>query len=631
MYTSKINLKTQNHIITTALILIIFCAIFAGLTYTTPADGQIVIGGGSTVADHIIDQTSKTDTAGTPYYLSPFMTGANNGHNATSIAFSFNADGEYLAYIGLVLQKVGGTGVVWNILNHPYLYISIYTDNNGAPDQWISDSDQLSWTNIQFTPRIGEMNFTFSDLPRLIENETYWMIFNTGGNAVWHTDMYVTVYAPSTSPPVNGGIVMTQGGSATWNTMSPNQGICFTAYGIITQPDIIDQIQETPDMIYQNVFHPSVYTGSGANSYQSISFTGSGDYITQVELTLGMPYVPADDQYFQCLIFSADATALTPVGSVLAQSDQLYAVDYYAGSWADLVFTFDGNYQTINNTKYCLVIVHLATSVYNSNMDAYLLVQGNMGYSNVFSNSAAGTAGTWTATPAYIIPFTVYGTRSLITLSYNANFPSTAINAAGSAPNDHFFYNVGDMVSVAANPFNLTADNYYFMGWAYAYNAVDPDFVVSDLSAVVPDSIIAGTNNIVLYGVWSFVEQNFATVIFRQYELQGGTINHDLDTPYLFEAGSFEFLTGAPAVNYKFMGWLQNGTMISEAQSYNFYIASEDTYMVTAIFYDPLSKGSLEDLDLMAVLAIALCAILIAFVLFAILWVRGRQQNYNEE
>jgi len=628
MYTSKINLKIRNHIITTSLILIIFCAIFAGLS----ADAQIVIGGGSTVADHIIDQTSKTDTSGTPYYLSPFMTGSNSGHNATSIAFSFNADGEYLAYIGVMIAKVGGAGVVWTIQNHPYLYVSIYDNdpNSNQPNNWIADSDQLSWTNLLFTNRMQEMNFTLSSLPRLTEGQVYWAVLNSGGNAVWHTDMYVTVSAPTPTPPANNGITLTQPvSSGTWNTITPNQGICFTAYGIITQPDIIDQILE-PDTIAQTVFHPLSYTGAGANSYQSISFVGNGDYVTQADIAIGMPFVAVADQYFQCFIFLADANKV-PSGNYLSQSDKLYAVDYDAGTWADLTFTFDGTYQTINGSNYCLVVVHFATSTYNSNMDAYLLTTSDLSgvHGNIFLWSATGAVSSWTITSTATLPFTVYGTFSLITVTYTANFPSDAQNVSGSAPNDHFFYNIGDVVAVAANPFNLTANNYIFMGWAYVYNSMVPDYVVTDLNTVVPDSFVAGDSNIMLYGVWSSVVQSFATVIFRQYDLQGGTINHDIDTPYLFEVGTFEFLTGAPAVNYKFMGWLQNGTLMSESQSYNFYIASEDTYVVTAIFYDPLSKGSLEDLDLMAVLAIALCAILIAFVLFAILWVRGRRR-YEE-
>jgi len=626
MSTSKINLKTQNHIITTALILIIFCAIFAGLS----ADAQIVIGGGSTVADHIIDQTSKTDTAGTPYYLSPFMTGANNGHNATSIAFSFNADGEYLAYIGLVLQKVGGTGVVWNILNHPYLYLSIYTDNNGAPDQWVSDSDQLSWTNIVFTTRIGEMNFTFSDLPRLTENEAYWMVFSTGGNGVWHTDMYVTVYAPSTSPPVNGGVTLTQGSSTTWSTMSPNQGICFTAYGITTQGATIDQLTTVNGL---STFNLRVRADNTASTYwaHSISFMGNDDYAASAVFTIQPPSAPTTDQYFQVYIYAANNGQ--PTGNPLAASDKLYAIDY-SPTLIDITFTFDGTFQTQSGVQYCLVVTHQTDSTWTAGLTgyAYLQVTDDLSivHGNVYYRQAANGQ-TWYLLSSNTLLFTLYGTSFLTTLTYTANFPLDAVNATGAAPNDHFFYNTGDTVWVAANPGNLSAVNYVFLGWAYVYNAAEPDFVVPDLNTVVPSSIIAGSSNVVLYGVWSSVVQSFATVIFRQYDLQGGTINHDLDTPYLFEVGSFEFLTGTSAVNFKFMGWLQNGTMISEAQSYNFYIASEDTYVVTAIFYDPLSKGPLEDLDLMAVLAIALCAILIAFVLFAILWVRGRQQNYNEE
>ena len=614
----------------------LFCGIFAGLTYTTPADAQIVIGGGSSVADHIIDQTSKTDTTGTPYYLSPFMTGANNGHNATSIAFSFNADGEYLAYIGLVLQKVGGAGVVWNILNHPYLYISIYTDNNGTPAQWVSDSDQLSWTNIQFTTRIGEMNFTFSDLPRLIENETYWMVFNTGGNAVWHTDMYVTVYAPNTSPPANGGITLTQGGSSSWVTISPNQGICFTAYGITSQSGIIwDGTNLAGTQGSYLVYKWNLTTANVANALVQ-PIVGTGDVVTSIDVLLSITNLAQYNSYdyFNCDIIEF-TTGANPAEGDLISSSTINALDTFTSSGTATIATFTFDDLPILNDGitygikiYAYRIAEIPASVTGSY--SYYTTQGNneplISLYRIQNTTYAITQ--LTNQFAYM---TVYGQMPLATITYTANFPLDATNAAGSAPNDHFFYAPNDIIAVQPNPGNLSASNYIFLGWAYAYNAVDPDFVVPDLTTVVPSSIIAGSSNVVLYGVWSSVVQSFATVIFRQYELEGGTINHDLDTPYLFEVGSFEFLTGAPAVNYKFMGWLQNGTMISEAQSYNFYISSEDTYVVTAIFYDPLSKGTLEDLDLMAVLAIALCAILIAFVLFAILWVRGRQQNYAEE
>jgi len=198
----------------------------------------------------------------------------------------------------------------------------------------------------------------------------------------------------------------------------------------------------------------------------------------------------------------------------------------------------------------------------------------------------------------------------------------------GADPIDSNTYTAGESVVVLSNIGGLARGGYSFLGWAFSADAVVPDFVVSN-GTVSPSSFVVNASDVVLYGVWEPLGVVYGSVVFRQYELTGGTINQVLDTPLVFEVGSFVFLDGAPAVNFKFMGWLNNGTLVSETQSYNFYVAAEDTYVVTAIFYDPLGKS--EDLDLMAVLAIALCAILVAFVLFAILWVRGRQQQYDEE
>ena len=198
----------------------------------------------------------------------------------------------------------------------------------------------------------------------------------------------------------------------------------------------------------------------------------------------------------------------------------------------------------------------------------------------------------------------------------------------GVDPVDSNTYTEGEVVVVLTNMGGLARGGYNFLGWAFSADALVPDFVVSN-GTVVPSSFVMNASGVVLYGVWEMLGVVYGSVVFRQYDLIGGTVNQVLDTPLVFEAGSFIFLDGAPAVNYKFMGWLQNGTLVSMSQSYNFYVANEDTYVITAIFYDPLSKS--EALDLMAVLAIALCAILIAFVLFAILWVRGRQHQYAEE
>ncbi len=49
-------------------------------------------------------------------------------------------------------------------------------------------------------------------------------------------------------------------------------------------------------------------------------------------------------------------------------------------------------------------------------------------------------------------------------------------------------------------------------------------------------------------------------------------------------------LTATPASNYAFMCWLQNGTLLSSSNPYNY--ATTNNYVITAVFYDPSSKAS---------------------------------------
>jgi hypothetical protein len=49
-------------------------------------------------------------------------------------------------------------------------------------------------------------------------------------------------------------------------------------------------------------------------------------------------------------------------------------------------------------------------------------------------------------------------------------------------------------------------------------------------------------------------------------------------------------LTAAPAENYSFMCWLQNGTILSETNPFSYTVVN--SYVITAVFYDPVAKDT---------------------------------------
>ena len=358
-----------------------------------------------------------------------------------------------------------------------------------------------------------------------------------------------------------------------------------------------------------------------------------GSYLDSITYNIGVTNNNGQD-YIQCSLYLSQPNGL-PTGSTITESNKVPVSSLVSSPYPyvmqEVNFKFDDTVLLQNGLSYVMVI-KTGNDLYPDATDN-IAVQVTSDQDTQHINGV-NSGSSWSQTGLAQI-FTLYGyIPNQLIVSYNANIPSDIVNFTGQVPIDNNRYADGQLVIVQGNTGGLASDNYIFLGWANTDNAAVPSFVVDKNNAVHPPNFSIGATSVTLYAVWAPITQNvtFGTFIFRQYDLQGGSINHDLNVELLFEVNSTVlFSVTGLAENYKFMGWLQNGTMFSTAQNYNYIVQSEDTFVITAIFYDPLSKGSLEDLDLMAVLAIALCAILIAFVLFAILWVRGRRQNYEDE
>jgi uncharacterized repeat protein (TIGR02543 family) len=84
-------------------------------------------------------------------------------------------------------------------------------------------------------------------------------------------------------------------------------------------------------------------------------------------------------------------------------------------------------------------------------------------------------------------------------VTYDANRPS-GVSGTGSIPSDATNYAHQASVTVKANPNNLTANGYDFLGWAYLKSVLGTNFGVSG-TTVTPSTFVI-TSSVTLYAVW---------------------------------------------------------------------------------------------------------------------------------
>jgi len=394
---------------------------------------------------------------------------------------------------------------------------------------------------------------------------------------------------------------------------------------------VITENQATDNLNWASLIIPPTRYG------RSFNFIGDNSFLNSVTVNIGCTNNGGQD-YLQAFLYNSNNGL--PTGTALLSSDKITIASLVSSPYPytaqEVTFEFSNNFLLTQGVVYCIAIRPANDNYPDSTDNVAIQTTTNADGQHIYGTYVPSSS-SWSVTGTPLI-FSLTGfLTTQLTVTYNSNTPSDIVNFSGTVPIDNNKYTDGQNVMVSLNTGNLAADNYYVIGWARTYNAVVPDFVF-DTSAlpvrIVPSSFSIGGDSVTLYAVWSPVNitVEFGTLIFRQYELEGGTINYDLNMPYMFEVNStVTFSVAGLSANYSFMGWLQNGTMISSSQSYNYIVQDTDTYVITAIFYDPVAKMGLVIDDLDYALVLAVMGIVIAVVLFAVLWTCRRSERGDDE
>jgi len=265
--------------------------------------------------------------------------------------------------------------------------------------------------------------------------------------------------------------------------------------------------------------------------------------------------------------FSSNGTVVTPSSFTMGNANvtlyavwqQLFTIGYNANFPSDATST-GGNVPTDANVYIAGESVTIQGNTGSLTAPPYQMLGWDTNPSATtptFTLSGSGTTPPTMSMPANNVQLYAvwYHDTTPRTVTYNANFPSTATSTSGTVPTDSNTYYAGDPVTVLANTGNLQAVPFLYLGWAFSASAVTPDFAVSG-STVTPSTFTSPAANTTLYAVW----QQLYTVTYAPNPPAGTTLTGSVPVDNnLYRSTDSVTVQANPnnlnTTGYKVIGW----------------------------------------------------------------------------